>query len=93
MLAKRYLCFAEEGYFDTLSEGSVATLAFQGGAMSQEEAHIFEKSCDHLPFARPPRVPSPPPLPCVSLQLRRCFSQAAVRDVPDDAALGRGLQD
>ena len=42
VLAKRYLCFAEPGYYDILSAGSQTTLAFQGGPMSAEEAKLFE---------------------------------------------------
>jgi phosphonate degradation associated HDIG domain protein len=39
--AKRYLCFIEPTYFDGLSEASVATLALQGGPMSEDEANRF----------------------------------------------------
>jgi len=35
--AKRYLCAAEPGYRDALSEGSKKTLVLQGGAMTAEE--------------------------------------------------------
>jgi predicted HD phosphohydrolase len=42
VLAKRYLCFAEAGYFERLSEGSKRTLVFQGGPMSAAEAALFE---------------------------------------------------
>lgn len=40
--AKRYLCFARPAYRERLSEASRGTLAFQGGAMSAEEAAAFE---------------------------------------------------
>lgn len=43
VLAKRYLCFKEPDYFDKLSPASVKTLRFQGGAMTAEEAAIFEQ--------------------------------------------------
>ena len=36
--AKRYLCAADPGYYDTLSRGSKHTLALQGGIMTPEEA-------------------------------------------------------
>jgi len=39
--AKRYLCSIEPTYFDGLSDASVATLALQGGPMSDEEATRF----------------------------------------------------
>jgi len=39
--AKRYLCFAQPGYFDGLSTASKASLAFQGGAFGEREAEDF----------------------------------------------------
>jgi gamma-butyrobetaine dioxygenase len=36
--AKRYLCAAEPGYYDTLSKGSKHTLTLQGGVMTADEA-------------------------------------------------------
>lgn len=39
--AKRYLCTIEPRYFDTLSEGSRQSLAFQGGPFSVAEAEAF----------------------------------------------------
>jgi phosphonate degradation associated HDIG domain protein len=39
--AKRYLCHAEAGYFDRLSEASKLSLTLQGGPMSAEEAARF----------------------------------------------------
>ena len=46
--AKRYLCFAEQQYFNALSPASVESLALQGGPMSDEEAEEFLAR----PFAR-----------------------------------------
>ena len=40
--AKRYLCAADPGYFDTLSDASVHSLKLQGGPMSADEAAEFE---------------------------------------------------
>ena len=40
--AKRYLCFRDARYREKLSEASRKTLAFQGGAMNEEEARRFE---------------------------------------------------
>lgn len=40
--AKRYLCTAEPGYFDLLSEASVHTLRVQGGPMTEDQARAFE---------------------------------------------------
>lgn len=40
--AKRYLCAAEPGYFDTLSAASIRSLKLQGGPMTDEEAAEFE---------------------------------------------------
>jgi phosphonate degradation associated HDIG domain protein len=39
--AKRYLCIAEPGYFERLSEASVLSLKLQGGAHKAEEAKAF----------------------------------------------------
>ena len=39
--AKRYLCQAEPGYFDTLSAASVRSLELQGGPFTQAEADEF----------------------------------------------------
>ena len=41
--AKRYLCAIEPCYADSLSPASLESLAFQGGAMSPDEARIFEQ--------------------------------------------------
>lgn len=46
--AKRYLCFAEPGYFDTLSPASKRSLELQGGAFSEQEAAEWIA----LPFAQ-----------------------------------------
>lgn len=40
--AKRYLTFAEKGYYEQLSEASRRTLEYQGGIMTAEEAASFE---------------------------------------------------
>ena len=42
--AKRYLCWSKRSYFSKLSEASRQTLNFQGGPMTQEEAHEFQRS-------------------------------------------------
>jgi phosphonate degradation associated HDIG domain protein len=39
--AKRWLCARESGYFESLSEASVASLALQGGPMNDAEADRF----------------------------------------------------
>jgi phosphonate degradation associated HDIG domain protein len=46
--AKRYLCFAEKGYWDDLSDASKHSLEVQGGAFDAKHAHDFLKR----PFAR-----------------------------------------
>lgn len=40
--AKRYLCYANPAYYDSLSVASKETLRYQGGPMQEEEARIFE---------------------------------------------------
>lgn len=40
--AKRYLTFKNPAYLGRLSEASLATLAFQGGPMTADEAAAFE---------------------------------------------------
>ena len=45
--AKRYLCTREPGYLANLSRGSVASLALQGGLMSEAEAEAFETNPAH----------------------------------------------
>ncbi len=39
--AKRYLCAKEAGYFERLSQGSVRSLALQGGPFDEAEARAF----------------------------------------------------
>lgn len=39
--AKRWLCAREDGYFETLSDASIGTLALQGGKFSDAEADRF----------------------------------------------------
>lgn len=64
--AKRYLCAAEPGYYDTLSKGSKHTLALQGGAMTADEA---------VSAATQPRWPD-------ALRLRRWDDQGKVAGKP-----------
>ncbi|MEC7983843.1 MAG: HD domain-containing protein [Myxococcota bacterium] len=40
--AKRYLCFAQKGYYERLSSASRGTLNFQGGKMDETDARRFE---------------------------------------------------
>ena len=47
VVAKRYLCTVEAGYFGLLSAESVRTLALQGGPMAAAEVSAFEA----LPYA------------------------------------------
>lgn len=42
--AKRYLTFADENYYNQLSEASKKTLKYQGGKMTAEEAVVFRNS-------------------------------------------------
>jgi len=42
--AKRYRCAVEEGYFATLSDASVKSLAVQGGPLTPEEVERFERN-------------------------------------------------
>ena len=39
--AKRYLCFAEPGYFDGLSEASKRSLELQGGIFTEGQARVW----------------------------------------------------
>lgn len=64
--AKRYLTFAEPGYYEQLSEASKQTLAYQGGRMTAEEAAIFESDELYL----------------LKVQLRKWDEQAKVENVP-----------
>ena len=43
VLAKRYLCYKDSKYFESLSLASKKTLLYQGGALMVEEATLFEK--------------------------------------------------
>lgn len=67
--AKRYLCQAEAGYFDTLSPASVQSLKVQGGVFDAEQAKAFMQQ----PFA------------AEAVRLRRYDDLAKVpgRPVPD----------
>jgi predicted HD phosphohydrolase len=42
VVAKRYLCYAEPGYYEQLSDASRETLRYQGGPMDEAEAKAFE---------------------------------------------------
>ena len=64
--AKRYLTFSQPDYYACLSEASRRTLAYQGGAMSADEAHAFEQD----------------PLCAVSLRMRHWDEQAKQMHVP-----------
>ena len=46
VMAKRYLTFSNPEYYNKLSPASKATLEFQGGMMSAEEAEAFEANPD-----------------------------------------------
>jgi phosphonate degradation associated HDIG domain protein len=46
VIAKRYLTYKYPEYFDKLSDASKATLEFQGGRMTDQEAVEFEKHPD-----------------------------------------------
>jgi predicted HD phosphohydrolase len=41
--AKRWLCFSEPGYFETLSPASKRTLELQGGTFGAAEAEAFQR--------------------------------------------------
>lgn len=70
--AKRYLCFAEAGYWDSLSRGSKVSLQVQGGPFDAEGAQEFIQQ----PYASD------------AVKLRRYDDLAKVRDkvTPDLAA-------
>lgn len=70
VMAKRYLCAAEAGYYDGLSDASKASLAVQGGVFSEIEAELFlQKPYAHDAVrlrryderAKEPRAAPPPP--------------------------------
>lgn len=50
--AKRYLTYAQPGYYAQLSEASKKTLDFQGGVMTPVEALAFEENPDFLMMLR-----------------------------------------
>ena len=52
VIAKRYLTYKYPDYYNRLSDASKATLEFQGGRMSDEEAHAFEANPDAELFIR-----------------------------------------
>lgn len=52
VIAKRYLCAVENGYFDCLSPASVHSLSKQGGPMNREEVADFEKNPAHVDAVR-----------------------------------------
>ena len=67
--AKRYLCAARPGYFDTLSPASVRSLELQGGPMSAAEMIAFETAPhfrtatavrEYDDAAKVPRLATPP---------------------------------
>ncbi len=41
---KRYLCAVDPNYYETLSEASKKTLAYQGGVMSEQEIQVFKST-------------------------------------------------
>jgi phosphonate degradation associated HDIG domain protein len=45
--AKRYLCWKEPSYHESLSEASQQSLKLQGGPMTDAEAHEFEREPHH----------------------------------------------
>ncbi|PIW27428.1 MAG: metal-dependent phosphohydrolase [Rhodospirillales bacterium CG15_BIG_FIL_POST_REV_8_21_14_020_66_15] len=50
--AKRYLCAARPGYFETLSPASVKSLELQGGPMNADEVSAFEALPDYADAVR-----------------------------------------
>lgn len=64
--AKRYLCFAEAGYWDSLSQGSKVSLQVQGGPFDAAQAKAFIES---------PRAAD-------AVKLRRYDDLAKVKDKP-----------
>ena len=64
--AKRYLTVKDPGYYAQLSEASKATLEFQGGPMTREEAEAFEQY----------------PLFPLIIQMRRWDEQAKIENKP-----------
>jgi phosphonate degradation associated HDIG domain protein len=66
VIAKRYLTYNYPEYYDKLSDASKATLEFQGGRMTKQEAAEFEKHPDAEMF----------------IQLRRWDDQAKEINTP-----------
>jgi phosphonate degradation associated HDIG domain protein len=64
--AKRYLTYADEHYYNNLSEASKRTLEFQGGRMNTEEAQAFEQD----PFFE------------MFIQMRKWDEQAKLENIP-----------
>jgi len=64
--AKRYLCFANQRYYDNLSQASKMTLAYQGGPMNATEAAAFEQN----------------PLKTLIIRMRTWDEEAKVTNVP-----------
>ncbi len=64
--AKRYLCYANQRYFDNLSHASKMTLQFQGGPMTSVEAVSFEAN----------------PLKTLIIKMRTWDEQAKLEDIP-----------
>jgi phosphonate degradation associated HDIG domain protein len=52
VIAKRYLTYKYPEYYNKLSDASKATLEFQGGRMTPEEASVFEQNPDAELFIR-----------------------------------------
>lgn len=52
VVAKRYLTYKYPEYYDQLSDASKATLEFQGGRMTEQEAIDFEQNPDAELFIR-----------------------------------------
>src|SRR5207253_2813733 len=66
VLAKRYLCAVEPGYYDGLSDASKLSLSLQGGPSSSEEVEQFESNPYYLDAVR----------------LRRWDDEAKIPDLP-----------
>jgi phosphonate degradation associated HDIG domain protein len=50
--AKRYLCWKDRAYFDSLSPESRTSLGLQGGPMTDAEAQAFEQNPHHAAAVR-----------------------------------------